>query len=207
MLALRDLVKKKRMEMKDSICLMVDVETIGNESTPALVQLSAVAYNEDTGETFEEFDELISPKSSIEHGLHCDGSTMSFWLKQDPEAINKVLVRAINEGKALPEVLTAFSAFVEKLKKTHNVKIVKFVCNGCDWSWVSASYFALKQQPPIPFYHARDIRMIVDWGISLCGVNPKKDMPFDGIKHDGLSDCRHQIKYVTAVRNAMKGNK
>ncbi|EPP20563.1 ATP-dependent 26S proteasome regulatory subunit [Vibrio fluvialis I21563] len=40
---------------------------------------------------------------------------------------------------------------------------------------------------------------MVDLGKSLLDFDPKRDMPFEGIRHDALSDAIHQAKYVSAI--------
>lgn len=54
------------------------------------------------------------------------------------------------------------------------------------------------------FYNERDVRTIVDLGQSI-GFDPKRDMPFDGIKHDALADAIHQARYVSAIWQLLTG--
>ena len=190
--------------MKDKISIMVDVETMGNEATPLIVQISAVVFDIETGEHFEQFDMMIDPKSGLKHGLKITGSTMEFWMKQDKEAIQKVLFKAITDGQELTTVLDAFSAWIEQVKKNHKVKVAKWYGNGDDWSWVASNYYATNRPMPIPFWDSLDIRTPVEWCSVMHGFNPKKDMPFEGIRHDAISDCLHQIKYLVAIFNRMK---
>ena len=194
------------INLKNKLSMMVDVETMGNESTPLIVQISAVIFDIHTGQTFEQFDMLIDPKTAIKHGLTINGSTMEFWTKQPVEAFEKVIMKAMKEGKDLEVVLDAFSAFVEQVKKTHKVKSLKWYGNGDDWSWVASNYYATKRVMPVPFWDALDVRTAVEWGLELFGesFNPKKTTVFDGIRHDAISDCLHQIKYLVEIFQKIK---
>jgi len=184
---------------KDSVSMMVDVETIGNESTPIIIQLSAVIFNIETGETYEEFDQLIDPATSVKYGLNSSASTIDWWLIQPKEAFNKVVVKAINEGLDICVVLDNFAKFIETAKKNHKVKAIKWYGNGDDWSWVASNYYATKRNPPVPFWDSLDVRTPVEWGIKILNINPKKTTVFQGIKHDAISDCTHQIKYLCEI--------
>lgn len=194
---------------KNKLSMMVDVETLGNESTPVVIQIAAVIFDVHTGETFETFNMMIDPKSSVKHGLKITASTMEFWLKQEKDAIEKVVFKAILEGQELTVVLDAFTAWIEQVKKTHKVKSVKWYGNGDDWSWVASNYYATNREMPIPFWDSLDVRTPVEWGLEIFGddFNPKKTTVFDGIRHDAISDCLHQIKYLVTIFQRMRGNK
>ncbi|MEL5347214.1 3'-5' exoribonuclease, partial [Serratia nevei] len=44
----------------------------------------------------------------------------------------------------------------------------------------------------------RDVRTIVELGREV-DFDPKRDMPFDGQRHNALADAIHQAKYVSAI--------
>lgn len=47
-------------------------------------------------------------------------------------------------------------------------------------------------------FNDRDVRTIVDLG-RADGFDTKRDMPFDGERHNALADAIHQAKYVSAI--------
>jgi len=53
---------------------------------------------------------------------------------------------------------------------------------------------------PLPWecFNDRDVRTIVELGREV-GFDPKRDMPFDGERHNAISDAIHQAKYVSAI--------
>ncbi|EPG3512343.1 3'-5' exonuclease, partial [Klebsiella pneumoniae] len=44
----------------------------------------------------------------------------------------------------------------------------------------------------------RDVRTIVELGRAI-GINPRRDIPFEGDRHNALADAKHQAKYVSAI--------
>ncbi|EMP5336427.1 3'-5' exoribonuclease, partial [Citrobacter freundii] len=43
-----------------------------------------------------------------------------------------------------------------------------------------------------------DVRTVVEMG-KVIGIDPKRDMPFDGTRHSALDDAIHQAKYVSSI--------
>lgn len=48
------------------------------------------------------------------------------------------------------------------------------------------------------FWNDRDVRTIVELGRQI-GINPRRDIPFEGDLHNALADAKHQVKYVSAI--------
>ncbi|EBO5570485.1 3'-5' exoribonuclease, partial [Salmonella enterica] len=48
------------------------------------------------------------------------------------------------------------------------------------------------------WWNDRDVRTIVELGKAI-GFDPKRDMPFEGTRHNALDDAIHQAKYVSAI--------
>ena len=184
--------------------VMLDVETLGNESKPLLVQLAAVAFDINTGKTFEEYDELIDPWTSVKAGLQSTGSCLDWWFTQDKAVFTKIVMKAIQSGKPLDVVLKGFADYIEKLKKDHNAYAVKVWGNGMDNAWLFDSYYACKMPTPYPFWDCNDLRSIVDIGNRIFNHNPKKTMVFEGEKHNAIDDDKHQIRYLIDILRKMK---
>ena len=61
--------------------LMLDIETMGNRSTSAIIQIGACYFDRVTGEIGETFLENILLKSSVEDwGLTVDSLTIQWWM-------------------------------------------------------------------------------------------------------------------------------
>ena len=68
--------------MKNKI--MLDLETMGNDSKSAIIAIGAVAFN--SSEIVDKFYTQINLTSSMRNGGLVDGSTVIWWLKQSGEA-------------------------------------------------------------------------------------------------------------------------
>lgn len=196
------------MNQIDCLDIMLDVETLGNSNNPVITQLAAVPFNLKVGVLGDDsFNEFIKPQSAKKYGLTCDpsnmkiGTTLDFWLTQDEEVFKNVILKAFLEGKDLKEVLEKFSQWIENLKVKYNCKKVKIYGNGpaADCVWVRSAYNACGLDLPWNFWDDQCVRTFVDISVRAFNFNPKKDMKFEGEKHNALDDCKHQIKYVCAI--------
>lgn len=66
--------------MKD---IMIDIETMGNTHDAAMIQLAAVYFDRQMGETGEEFNMRISLENCLAHGFVVNKSTEEWWKKQN----------------------------------------------------------------------------------------------------------------------------
>ena len=60
------------------------------------------------------------------------------------------------------------------------------------------SYALTGQEAPWQWWNDRDVRTVVEMGKAI-GIDPKRDMPFEGTRHSALDDAIHQVKYVSAI--------
>ena len=51
---------------------------------------------------------------------------------------------------------------------------------------------------PWQWWNDRDVRTVVELGKAIA-FDPKRDMPFEGTRHNALADAIHQAKYVSAI--------
>ena len=170
--------------MKD---LMVDIETMGKSIGCKVMSIGACKFDIKTGEIGETFHQEINLASCP--GFY-DDSTVIWWLGQSDEARSKF---ANNERAASAmSVLADFMNFVDGNSKVWG--------NGATFD--NSILINLANQLNIPvkwkFWNDRDVRTMVDMG-QVVGFDPKKDMPFIGVKHDALADAVHQAKYVSAI--------
>lgn len=186
--------------MKEYIDIMLDLETLGVGNSPVIIQIAAVVFDIKTGESLESFDEFINPKSSINSGLDIDSSTVEFWLKQDKEAIEKVIIPALKSDNELKDTLNRFSKFIKEAEDIRNKK-VRVWGNGilADNKWIQSAYSKLDIKVPWKFNADSDVRTLVDLGKRILNIDPKKTIEFTGIKHNALHDCEHQIKYCSEI--------
>lgn len=167
--------------------VMLDLETMGNKPGCKIMSIGACRFNPQTGEigdTFHKQINLANCPGSF------DASTVLWWMHQDKEAQQKFYDND-KQGSAA-EVIGSFMAWLNDGDKVWG--------NGStfDNSILKATAGHLQIPVKWKFWNDRDVRTVVDLGRQI-GIDPKKDMPFDGVKHDALADAIHQAKYVSLI--------
>ncbi|AGH31970.1 exonuclease [Vibrio phage PWH3a-P1] len=179
--------------------VMLDLESMGVGNDPALIQIAAIAFNPLTGEELSSFDEKIDLKSSMDSGLKITAGTIKFWMTHESvnqDARNIVMSETGDHGKTgqtLNTVLDKFSKWYKSLDCTG------VWGNGAasDNVWLRSAYDAIKQ--PYPFIFRDDLCLR-----TLKSIAKQKgyitNFEFVGNQHDGLDDCRYQIKDLIEIK-------
>lgn len=177
--------------------LMIDLETMGNRPTSAFTSISAVQFDPATGKTGAEFEAHVSLEDSMKAGLTVDASTVMWWIQQG-EMAQSALIGGQAGAVALAEALQMFSTFIRRSFR----EPVKVWGNGAtfDISILENAYRAVSLPIPWRYWEIRDLRTAVDFY-----PEEKKKAIFEGVKHYGLHDCYHQIKYLSAVWGRIYG--
>ena len=170
---------------------MIDFETFGNGKNACVVQIGACYFNRETGETGEYFKSNIDARSAIASGADMDADTIYWWLSQSPDAIKSVTEIPLIEIKDAFESLNAFLALAEGVRIWSHATF--------DFVILTETLKRLKMKPRFSYRAARDIRTLLD----LSGVDFKK-VPREGLHHDALDDCFHQIKYCVEAFKSLK---
>lgn len=189
------------------IDLMTDLETLGKYNSPVITQISAVPFNIETGEVFNDhFNEFCSPMSCVKYGLEIDADTFTWWLKQDKDTIENVLIKSILSGNDIKAVLQNFNDFINKIKAKHNATEIRIYGNGVlsDIKWLESAYLAVDLSPAWSYREPSCVRSLIDNGKRFFHIDPKQDIPFTGVEHNAIDDCLHQIKYVCAIAKKMQ---
>ena len=176
--------------------IMLDLETMGKGSNAAIVSIGAVFFNPLTGELGDQFYKRIWLESAAKYG-ELDASTVVWWLGQSDEARAEI---SHNDSVGLNEAIRGFSEFIFNNTKG-SFTDTRVWGNGCTFDNViiANAYKQLKLQKPWSYSGDMDVRTIVELGRKLINFDPKKDMPFEGEKHNALADAIHQAKYVSAI--------
>ncbi|WP_347361585.1 3'-5' exonuclease [Vibrio vulnificus] len=174
--------------------LMIDLETMGNSSNAAIVAIGACFFEPSTGEIGAKFSRIISLESSQQFG-RIDASTVLWWMKQSGEA------REVLNSREAVHIKQALHDFRQFTNDGLSQPLVWG--NGSSFDCVILKNTIIQclgeQYVPWQFWNERDVRTMVDLGKNLLGFDPKRDMPFEGVRHAALSDAVHQAKYVSAI--------
>lgn len=173
--------------------LMIDLETMGNGPYAPVISIGAVLFEPKTGEIGADFSVNVSLESSMQYRARPDASTILWWMKQSEEARESLTA----EAYGLPEAIAKLFDFVSQ---NANVKYVQVWGNGASFDCVILrnSYALVGQDAPWSWWNDRDVRTVVEMGKAI-GFDPKRHMPFEGTRHNALSDAIHQAKYVSAI--------
>lgn len=182
--------------------LMIDLETFGQEAGNVILSISAVQFNLFTGEIGESFHRSINIKSCIHHGLKMDPDTVMWWMGQNEEARHKLInddIVAVDLDVALTDFASWIALLNDSWEDPHYNPDIQVWGRGPRFECAILSY-AYKvcrwTRTPWDFRKERCVRTMEMFNPEL-----KKNTPFEGILHDGISDAKHQIKYVCKIHN------
>ena len=171
--------------------LMVDLETMGNKAGCAIVSIGAVEFDLNTGEIGRTFYERVDLQSCLNVGLFVNGRTIYWWMQQNEEA-RKELCRPSDNLKNVLEKLKSFMGCLGDFKIWGNgarfdIAILEAAFDKCGYPYM-----------PWKHYDEMDVRTLVAFAPSI-----KNDMSREGVFHNAVDDCLHQIKYCTATWNSI----
>jgi len=173
--------------------IMIDLETMGTFPGSAIISIGAVAFDLNTGEAGKEFYCSIDLESNLQIGLIVDPKTAKWWTLQSEEA-RYVLIdpNRINIIKALKQL--------SKFLNINDLATLQVWGNSArfDLGILEAAYKAFELETPWQFYNERDVRTLVSFA-----PNFKYKTRFEGTAHNPIDDCKHQIKYCSAIWNKL----
>lgn len=168
--------------------VMLDVETMGVRTNASIMAIGACYFDPSTGQIGDTFHEQVSIATN---GV-LDASTVIWWMGQSDEARSKF--RCNGTCKDINTVLREFSMFLLPCAQ------VQVWGNGAafDNVIIRSAYEYIGCPAPWKHWNDRDVRTVVELGEQM-GFDPKRSMPFEGVKHDALADAIHQARYVSAI--------
>lgn len=180
--------------MKD---IMVDIETLGTDSNSVIISISAVAFDMTTGKIGKTFEVSINILEQAFHGGMIDNGTMQWWSTQSKEAKGALTrIQPVNVEQAL-------GAFNKWLVHAVSVDLnnVKLWGNGAGFDNVLIRNLYRRSDIDfvLPYWCDNDVRTLV----TLANINIK-DFKFEGTKHNGIDDCKHQIRYCSVAYGSLK---
>ena len=192
---------KTRFEQFGNV--MIDLETLSTHKDAAIIEIGAVEFNKFTGETGKTFNIIIEPSEWCRNDRHVDGETIQWWFKQS-DAARKRFVNP-QDGvymTDLNDALWKLKYFIMDCDSVDENKNVVVWGNGSsfDIAILESAYNYFSMEIPWKFWSVNDVRTIVDLNPSV-----KDNCKFDkGIRHSAVSDCMHQIKYLTEAIKSLK---
>lgn len=181
--------------MKEFKHVMIDIETLGNQSNSVITEIATVFFDLESGEIGPEMHMHIDPQSCVDAGLHMDVSTIMWWMKQDAEARAGFEYPHKIRLESAMQRLNAFLSLncpVEEIRPWGNS--ARF-----DLGIISDAANAVGAKRNLwMFYNELDVRTLTFFNPSI-----KENMKFEGTPHNAIDDCKHQIKYCSAIFNSL----
>ncbi|WP_194442379.1 3'-5' exonuclease [Pseudoalteromonas simplex] len=174
--------------------VMLDLETIGQQSNAVIVSIGAVFFNPLTGNIGAEFYQVIDIEDAMKYGK-VDGSTLKWWMKQNDDARS---IFNTNDTMPLKDALLEFNEWMYQIEGFIN-RVVWGNGATFDNTILTNAYKATNMTKPWHFSNDRDVRTMVDVGRRVLGIDPKKSNAFKGNPHNALDDAKHQAKYISDI--------
>ena len=175
--------------------VMIDLETLSTQNDAAIIEIGAVEFNKETGETGETFNVLIEPSEWCKNNRHVDGETIQWWFSQSDEARKRFIEKQEGiEYCNLHRALMALKYFIMDCDTVDDDKNVVVWGNGIgmDISILENAYNYFDMKIPWDFRSVNDVRTIVALKPDI-----KKNYKWkNGVKHSAVADCKHQIQYM-----------
>ena len=175
--------------------LMIDLVTMGNKPSAPIVAIGAVFFEPETGAIGEQFYVGVKLESAMQLGCQPDASTILWWIEQSREAQEAI---TSSDNVDIKLALGMLCDFVYDY--CGSPKHLSVWGNGAAFDNVILrnSYKLAGIKEPWNWYNDLDVRTVVKMDRAI-GFDPKREMPFDGKRHNALADAVHQDKYVSTI--------
>ena len=178
------------------IDFMLDLETLDNNPTAAVVQIGCVCFVRETGEVKGEFIRNVDLASEMDDGFTVNADTIQWWMGQAALGNDTWSDRG---GVPGAEALQNLNAFILDYKTKSSLM---WSHSTFDAPIMTYHYNKLGVKQPFRYNQWVDLRTISLMAKGLLTV-PKSVKPKEGT-HDALVDCRYQVAWFVQCYNAIK---
>ena len=179
---------------------MIDLETLGTRPGCVVLSAAALLFDADTGETQDYVHTHFNIHEQIlKFGLQVQQGTQAWWLQQSDEAQTSAITSGSNP-QLLKHGLTDLASVLKRANSRVWAQGASF-----DFPILSHLYRIAGVDAPWMFWAERDTRTLYE-AASVVGFARKAiDASREGVHHDALSDCEHQVLCVTAAKRTLRG--
>lgn len=186
--------------MKD---VMLDLETMDNSATSAIVTVGAIEFNPCTGETGQEFYRIVDLQSCIDKGLTLNAGTIYWWLTQNKPAREEIVD---SKREPLEEVCKSFINFCKSISNNDlntdrgTYPDIRVWGNGATFDNAIFRYAFSRCNMPFPadFWNDRDVRTVVGFYPTGLWQDYRKNNMRSGY-HNALEDSKYQVQYMSHI--------
>jgi 3' exoribonuclease, RNase T-like len=169
----------------------LDCETLGLGVNPAIVSIGVQLFDRVSGKLGPTFYHEIDLFTALKSG-GVTGSTLSWWLKQGPNAL-RIFSKEPEVLKNKLPLATALHALINFLRESASGDVRVWANGPCaDVTWLESAFDkgAVGLAPPWSYKNVRCYRTLVD-AAEAVGFNINNVM-FTGTRHNALADATYQ---------------
>lgn len=176
--------------------IMVDLETMDNVRSSAIVAIGAVQCDLTTGKTAETFYRVVDLKDQLDIGMTINSETLYWWLEQSEGAR---LALTVSGKILLTDMCKSFSVWLESLEG--NTEHLRLWGNGAsfDNAIIRYAYRRCNLELPIKFWNDRDMRTILGFYPKQMQESWRRNNIRKGVAHNALDDAKHQVRYCSDI--------
>lgn len=175
--------------------IMIDLETMDNVPSAAIVTIGAVQCDLTTGALGEEFYRVVELKDQEKLGMTILPETLYWWMGQSDAARQALIVPG---RENIVDMCALFTKWVESLGSPDNFRLWG---NGAsfDNAILRYAYRQLDMEFPIKFWNDRDMRTIVGFYPRQLQEKWRRTTLRRGTHHNALDDAKHQVRYCSDI--------
>lgn len=174
--------------------IMLDLETMDNKPTAAIVAIGAVVFDPDNGTLGKRLYLRVNLEDSQKHGGTLSAETVKWWLRQSAEARAELVTE---DSLTISRALGELQCFILRHCSMNKMRIW---AKGMDFD-LPIIYSALDRSclPPVwSYWNVRDVRTLTEVA-TAAGIDFRTAVPREGIAHNALDDAIHQAQTVNYV--------
>lgn len=162
--------------------VMLDLETMGNNSNSVIIAIGAVAFDEDG--VYDKFYVNVNMQTCLDVGMKVDGSTVEWWLTQSEDARDSLLKNRIS----IQSALSSFSKWYE------DTNAEELWGNGAmfDNTILGNAYKSCRMQIPWKFWNDRCYRTVKN-------MYPLVELERVGTHHNAVDDAETQALHLIKI--------
>jgi hypothetical protein len=184
-----------------NLVAVVDIETLGKGTDAVIGSIGVVIVDVAQLQAVDEFYCRVD----LAQGRQRDDDTLAFWERQKVESPAAWEEMFGNAGRLfLVDALQALSTFLSRYFS--KVAAVELMGNGSEFDNVllADAYRQWGVEQPWWFRGNQSLRTVVWMGRQLLGIDPKYQLPFEGVRHHALHDARHEAAYLLDIMASFK---
>lgn len=174
--------------------VMIDLETMGNDSNAAIIAIGAVMFDPDQDILGETFYRVVSLEDSMRNGGTVSASTIMWWMGQSESARMAI---ASEEGKELHAVLGELFCWLHDATGC-DLRNLRVWGNGAAFDNVilANAYRNAEMNVPWEFWNDRCYR-------TMKSMHPTITIERSGTHHNALDDAISQANHLMRIIHAM----